>query len=224
MSPERQAQHIEYDAGDIKVLEGLEAVRKRPGMYIGDTAERGLHHLVYEVVDNSIDESLAGECDEITVTIHRDNSITITDNGRGIPFDLHPTEKKPAVEVVLTMLHAGGKFDKSAYKVSGGLHGVGLSVANALAEHLEVKIKRDGKVFHQQYARGAPQGALTEVGKSEGRGTTITFRPDPQIFEIIDFSFDILSQRLRELAFLNRGVTIVIEDQRSQKKHEFFSF
>ncbi|MDP6559409.1 MAG: DNA topoisomerase (ATP-hydrolyzing) subunit B [Candidatus Binatia bacterium] len=221
MPQERLLHHTEYKADKIKVLEGLEAVRKRPGMYIGDTAERGLHHLVYEVVDNSIDESLAGQCDQIHVTIHIDNSVTIIDNGRGIPVDLHPTEKKPAAEVVLTMLHAGGKFDKSAYKVSGGLHGVGLSVVNALAEQLELEIKRDGKVYQQQYKRGAPQGALTEVGTSKERGTRITFRPDPQIFEIIDFSFDLLSQRLRELAFLNQGVGITIEDERSQKKHEF---
>jgi DNA gyrase subunit B len=211
----------EYRADQIRVLEGLEAVRKRPGMYIGDTAERGLHHLVYEVVDNSIDESLAGHCNEIHVTIHIDNSVTVIDNGRGIPVDNHPIENKPAVEVVLTMLHAGGKFDKSAYKVSGGLHGVGLSVVNALAEQLKLEIKRDGKVYEQRYARGTPQEPLKEVGTSKETGTRITFRPDPQIFEVIDFSFDILSQRLRELAFLNRGVRITIDDERHEKKHEF---
>jgi len=210
----------EYKADNIKVLEGLEAVRKRPGMYVGDTAERGLHHLVYEVVDNSIDEALAGFCDQIDVQIHIDNSVTVIDNGRGIPVDMHPTEKKSAAEVVLTKLHAGGKFDKASYKVSGGLHGVGLSVVNALTESLEVEIKRDGKVYQQRYKRGGPQGPLKEVGKSKERGTRVTFRPDPKIFESLDFSFDTLSQRLRELAFLNKGVRITVEDERSQKKHE----
>ncbi len=212
----------EYKADKIKVLEGLEAVRKRPGMYIGDTAERGLHHLIYEVVDNSIDEALVGHCDQIDVTIHIDNSVTVIDNGRGIPVDLHPTEKISAVEVVLTKLHAGGKFDKASYKVSGGLHGIGLSVVNALAESLELEIKRDGKVYQQRYKRGVPQGVLKEVGRSKERGTRITFRPDPKIFETLEFSFDILSQRLRELAFLNRGVRITVEDERNQKRHEFF--
>ncbi|MBI2987842.1 MAG: DNA topoisomerase (ATP-hydrolyzing) subunit B [Deltaproteobacteria bacterium] len=210
----------EYKADKIKVLEGLEAVRKRPGMYVGDTGERGLHHLVYEVVDNSIDEALAGFCDQIYVQIHIDNSVTVIDNGRGIPVDMHPTEKKSAAEVVLTKLHAGGKFDKASYKVSGGLHGVGLSVVNALTESLEVEIKRDGKVYQQRYKRGGPQGPLKEVGRSKERGTRVTFRPDPKIFESLDFSFDTLSQRLRELAFLNKGVRITVEDERSQKKHE----
>ena len=212
----------DYKADKIKVLEGLEAVRKRPGMYIGDTAERGLHHLVYEIVDNSIDESLAGQCDRIEITIHIDNSVTVVDNGRGIPVDIHATEKLPAAEVVLTKLHAGGKFDKGAYKVSGGLHGVGLSVVNALAEHLEVEIKRDGKVYEQAYERGEPLAPLKETGTSKERGTRITFKPDPTVFETVDLSFDVLSQRLRELAFLNRGLRILIEDERNDKKHEFF--
>ena len=210
-----------YDATTIQVLEGIEAVRRRPAMYIGDTSSRGLHHLVYEVVDNSVDEALGGYCNFIEVTVHPDNSVSVLDNGRGIPVDIHKTEKKPAVEVVLTTLHAGGKFDHRVYKVAGGLHGVGVSVVNALSERLEVEVKRDGKVYHQRYEHGKTASKLTVIGKSNAVGTKVTFRADRTIFNKIEYSYDILSQRLRELAFLNKGLKIKLCDKRSDKENVF---
>jgi DNA gyrase subunit B len=210
-----------YDATTIQVLEGTEAVRRRPAMYIGDTTTRGLHHLVYEVVDNSVDEALAGYCDSILVVVRSDNSVSVADNGRGIPVDMHKTEKKPAVEVALTKLHAGGKFDHRVYKVSGGLHGVGVSVVNALSEWLEVEVKRDGKIYHQRYERGRTVSKLVVIGKSTTTGTKVTFKPDREIFPQIDFSYDILSQRLREMAFLNKGLKIKLADERTDKEAVF---
>jgi len=212
----------QYTAEQIKVLEGLSGVRKRPAMYIGNTGAEGLHHLVHELVDNSIDEALEGYCDKIEVIIHIDNSITVRDNGRGIPVDIHEKENRPAVEVVMTKLHSGGKFDNRSYKISGGLHGVGLSVVNALSEYIDLEIRRDGKVYHQVYQRGEAKSRLEVTGKTKHTGTQVRFKPDSEIFETINFSFDILSQRLRELAFLNKGLSISIEDERSEKRHDFF--
>ena len=208
------AKKQEYDGSEIKILEGLEAVRKRPGMYIGSTSASGLHHLVYEVVDNSVDEALAGFCNKILVTIHPDNSITVVDNGRGIPIDKHPQRKIPTLEVVLTVLHAGGKFDNNAYKVSGGLHGVGISVVNALSKKVVVQVKRDGSIYEMAFSRGKTTEKMKVVGKAKGTGTTVTFWPDDEIFETCVFNYDTLRDRMQEMAFLNRNLKIVLTDER----------
>jgi DNA gyrase subunit B len=212
-----------YSADSIQILTGLEPVRKRPGMYIGSTGPDGLHHLVYEVVDNSIDEALAGHCSHIAVTIGKNNVITVVDDGRGIPVDMHTGENISALEVVMTRLHAGGKFDKDSYKVSGGLHGVGVSVVNALSEWCEVSVYRNNTIYRQRYQRGVPDAPIEEIGPTELSGTAVSFRPDEEIFETVTFSFDTLSHRLRELAFLNKGVRITIEDERlpQVKRHDF---
>lgn len=213
---------VSYDESDIQVLKGLEHVRRRPAMYIGDVSARGLHHLAYEVIDNAIDEALAGYCDKIIVNINKDGSLMIEDNGRGIPTGMHPTEKKSALEVVMTQLNAGGKFDKHTYKVSGGLHGVGVSVVNALSEYLEVEVYRDGKIFYQKYVRGAAVSPVKTTGKVKSKtGTRVTFYPDKLIFKNINFKYETLEDRLRELAYLNKDLTIIINDDRQNKKNEF---
>jgi DNA gyrase subunit B len=216
----------EYSAKNINVLKGLEAVRKRPAMYIGDISSRGLHHLVNEVVDNSIDEAMVGYCDKIDVQINKDGSVSVTDNGRGIPVDMHPVEKRSALEVVMTMLHAGGKFDKSSYKVSGGLHGVGVSVVNALSEWLKVEVRREGKIYFQEYKRGIPVKSIKEIGKAKRgeSGTKTTFMPDPEIFKATEFRFDTLEERMRELAYLNKNITIKIKDERNGGEEKTFHF
>jgi len=226
MSAENEVSEVKtstYGADSIQVLEGLEAVRKRPGMYIGDTGVRGLHHLIWEVVDNAIDEAMAGHCKNILVNIHVDNSVTIEDDGRGIPTDIHKTEKVSALEVVMTKLHAGGKFSNDSYKVSGGLHGVGISVVNALSESLHVEVKRDGKVFVQKYRQGKVLGPVAEVGVSTKTGTKVNFRPDPTVFEVSEFNSDTIVNRLRELCFLNRGIRVTFHDERNEKTQEFYS-
>ncbi|MBU1782159.1 DNA topoisomerase IV subunit B, partial [bacterium] len=212
---------LDYVAEDIQILEGLEAVKRRPSMYIGDTSQRGLHHLVFEVVDNSIDEVLAGECKCIKVIIHEDNSVTIIDDGRGIPVENHPQYKRSALEIVMTTLHAGGKFSKDSYKISGGLHGVGLSVVNALSEYLEVEVSRNGNIYYQKYDHGEPLAEIEVIGTTDQTGTKVKFKPNEKIFSVVDFSFDLLSQRLRELAFLNKDVEISIIDKKTNKEHLF---
>ncbi len=214
---------MDYTAEAIEVLDDIQAVRKRPGMYVGSTGNRGFHHLLWEIVDNSIDEALAGYCTEIKVTLHKDGSASVEDNGRGIPVEEHPIFKKPALEIVMTKLHAGGKFSKKAYKVSGGLHGVGLSVVNALSEWLEVWVKRNGKIYYQKYERGRPVTPLKVVGEAKDAGTKIRFKPDSNIFEVKDFDYNLIAERLRELSFLNRGLNIYLIDERTGKVREFYS-
>ena len=214
----------EYSAEKISVLKGLEAVRKRPAMYIGDVGKRGLHHLISEIVDNSVDEALAGFCDEIKVVFNEDNSVSVEDNGRGIPVDIHKEEKKPALEVVMTVLHAGGKFDKGSYKVSGGLHGVGVSVVNALSVWLEAEIKRDGKKYHQRYERGNTVSKLKTIGSSKSTGSKVTFLPDPDIFNSVSWDYEIIAERLRELAYLNKKLKISFLDKRKGKNNEEKTF
>jgi DNA gyrase subunit B len=219
---EPQNSRANYDADNIQVLEGLEAVRKRPAMYIGDIGIRGLHHLIWEVVDNSIDEALAGQCDTIQVTINEDNSVTVKDNGRGIPTGINTKEQKSALEIVMTVLHAGGKFDKDTYKVSGGLHGVGVSCVNALSTHLRVEVHREGKIFEQEYSIGKPLYTVREIGVAEDTGTTVTFKPDDTIFTTTEYKYETVANRLRELSFLNKGITIVLTDLREKDEDDKF--
>ena len=224
MAKSKKPKDSDYSAGQIQVLKGLEAVRKRLSMFIGSTSARGLHHLVYEVVDNSIDEAMAGYCEEVTVTIHADNSVSVLDDGRGIPVDIHPTEKVPGVELAMTVLHAGGKFDKDTYKVSGGLHGVGVSVVNALSAFLEVEIRRGGKTYHQRYEKGIKVTELAETGKAKGTGTKVWFKPDTEIFTELEYSLEVLSNRLREMAYLNKGLKITLYDERNGGSSETYEY